>query len=142
MISDDLRRVLLEGPSGPDDHETARYLIEQGLADGRYGPPSKSRDHYGKTTQLVWFGITPAGRLWLEQSARAELDKAEFLDEHKAKDDTEKQAQEALNAIAKAITGLPKPPSNLVGIALGVIVMALGAMVLHLIGQHLGISLL
>ena len=67
VISDDLRRVLLEGPSGPDDYETARYLIEQGLADGRYGPPSKSRDHYGKITQLVWFGITPAGRLWLEQ---------------------------------------------------------------------------
>jgi len=78
MIADDLRRVLQEGPQGEADYEIAGWLIDQGLADGRRGAPSKGRDSYGKITRLVWLGPTPAGRLWLEESARAELEKAEM----------------------------------------------------------------
>ena len=136
------RRVLENGPVSPDDHEAARYLIEQGLADGRCGPPSKGRDNYGKITQVAWFGITPAGRLWLEQlSAGAELDEAEKLKYREANHDAEQLKQKSLEPIAEAIARLPKPPSNLVTIALGVVVAILGAMVLLLFRTHLDIPL-
>lgn len=78
------RHVLEEGPQGEADYEIAGWLIDQGLAAGRRGPPSKGRDSYGKITQLVWLGMTPAGRLWLEESARAELEKIEVPEDQVA----------------------------------------------------------
>lgn len=136
------RRILENGPASPDDYEIARYLIDQGLADGRYGPPSKGRDSYGKITQLVWVGIKPAGRLWLEQqSARAELDEASKFKNLKANHDANHLTQEALNPIAEAIAGLPKPQSNPVKIALGVFIGFLVMAVAYLFRTHLGIPL-
>jgi hypothetical protein len=140
-FSNQCRRVLIDGPAGPVDYEIARHLIEQGLADGRLGPTSKGRDTYGKTTQLVWLGITPAGRLWLEDSARAKLDDAGKHKEFKANHGAEQLQQKALESIAEAITGLPKPQSNLVKIAWALGAIVLGAMVLLLFKTHLGISL-
>lgn len=131
------RRVLENGPAGLEDYETARYLIEQGLADGRCGPPSKSRDHYGKVTQLVWFGITPAGRLWLEQSARAELDKAESAGEQRG-DQVGGRVEKHLTDIA----GVAKPPRpNLVKWAGTVLGAVMAALIVYLIRTHLGVSL-
>ena len=131
------RRVLENGPAGLEDYETARYLIEQGLADGRYGPPSKSRDHYGKTTQLVWFGITPAGRLWLERSARADLDEAESAGEQRG-DQVGGRVEKHFTDIA----GVAKPPRpNLVKWAGSVLGAVMVALIVYLIRTHLEIPL-
>lgn len=136
-----MRRVLQDGPQGEADYEIAAWLIDQGLADGRRGPPSKGRDSYGKITQLVWLGMTPAGQLWLEESARAELEKAEVVAEQQSNQRSERLNQQALESIAEAITGLPKPQSNPVKIAIGVLIGFLVGAVAYLFRTHLGITL-
>lgn len=134
-------RVLENGPQGEADYEIAGWLIDQGLADGRRGAPSKGRDSYGKSTRLVWLGPTPAGRLWLEESARAELEDAKKLQKIEADRCAEHLHQKSLDSIAEAITGLPKPQPNLVKLAWALCAVVLGAMVLLLFRTHLGIAL-
>lgn len=141
MVADDLLRVLQKGPQGEADYEIAGWLIDQGLAAGRRGPPSKGRDSYGKITQLVWVGMTPAGRLWLEESARADLDEAKIIGEKQANAATEELHQKTLESIAEAITRLPKPQPNLVKLAWVVFASAVFAMAAYLFKTHLGIPL-
>lgn len=137
-----LRRILENGPASPDDYEAARYLIKQGLADGVPGKPSKSRDHYGKTTQLVWFGITPAGRLWLErQSAGAELDQPKGAPEVERNQDARHLPQNVRTVLVEVIREATKPASNLVKLAWTVAAGAVLLMIGYLVKTHLGIPL-
>lgn len=136
------RRVLENGPAGADDYEVACYLIGQGLADGRCGPPSKGRDTYGKITQVFWRCPTAAGRLWLEQqSAGAKLDEPEVIADQQANHGAQQLESEALKPLVEAIARLPEPQPNLVKLAWGLAVVVLGAMVILLLKTHLGISL-
>jgi hypothetical protein len=135
------RRVLQSDSVLPEDYEAARYLIDQGLAAGQYGPPSKSRDHYGKITQLVWFGITPAGRLWLEESARAELEKTQKIAQQENDQKRDHLQEHVRTVLVEAIREASPPPSNLVRLAwtvgAGAILLAVG----YLVRTHLGIPL-
>lgn len=141
MISDDLRRVLQEGPQGEADYELACWLIERGYARGVCGKRLKGRENYGKLPPPVWLGMTPAGRLWLEESARTELDEAKVVADQERNQEAKHLTQEALESIAEAITGLPKPQSSPVKIAIGVLIGFLVVAAVYLFRTHLGITL-
>lgn len=131
------RRVLENGPTGEDDDEVAAWLIGQRLADGRVGPRSKGRNTYGRTGPVAWFGITPAGRLWLEASAGAELDQPQGPACEQASGASGHTEENGINGAAR-----PKEPeSALVAQAKVVVGGVVLALLIYLIKTHFGIPL-
>ncbi|WP_287595768.1 hypothetical protein [Thermomonas sp.] len=58
-------RILLHGPSGPDDYPLAIELIESDYARG-YAIVSNKRETHGSIEELNWGGITTKGRVFAD----------------------------------------------------------------------------
>ena len=59
-------RILLNGPSGSEDYDLARELIDSGYATGKYRP-SHNRENYNEALDLQWTGINTKGRLFADE---------------------------------------------------------------------------
>ena len=65
------RRLLREGKPQPQDYEEVRYLADSGLADAKYRV-SRKKENYNQVEQVLWTGITAAGRDYLDELEQQE----------------------------------------------------------------------
>ena len=60
------RRLLREGKPQPQDYEEVRYLADEGLANAKYRV-SRKKENYNQVEQVIWIGVTAAGRDYLDE---------------------------------------------------------------------------